>query len=181
MNLVSKPRLSYFGFGASQRYWLKTLEMSFPSPNIILCVLNMTFLRHLVWLPKPTVWTLPQTDRVIEEKNWGEKEIRREKNGSRKLGSRMKEERNVLFSFSSSDVKFCHSSEGLRIRGSHTRLEVWQWFSNCGPRNPSGSFQGLPHRWGGRERLHPLFPRPMDWTAKQNPKGRANYSFPGEI
>lgn len=33
MNLVSKPRLSHLGFGANQRYWLQTLEMSFPSPN----------------------------------------------------------------------------------------------------------------------------------------------------
>ena len=33
MNLVSKPRLSYLGFGVNQRYWLQTIEMSFPSPN----------------------------------------------------------------------------------------------------------------------------------------------------
>ena len=61
--------------------------------TVTLCVLSMTFLGHLVWFPKPTVWTLPKIDRVIKAKKLRRKGHQKS-SGSRTLGSRVK---NCLF------------------------------------------------------------------------------------
>lgn len=93
IRLVWKSRLSYFRFGANQRYWLKTPEVGFLSQNIMfVCVLSMIFMGHLVYFSKPIVWTFLYLGKVIE-KNWGKKEIRTgEKRGRIRGEERMKEE-----------------------------------------------------------------------------------------